>query len=83
MVALGFGLVWLGWSAGLWGYCLVRGYDVTLTQLVSPGYRIAWPPPLADNTVIIPSGLPSGGKSTTAASAGGAPSAGTPPPVVM
>lgn len=40
MVAIGVGLVWLGYTTGLYGYCLIRGYNVTLKQLVSP----TWPP---------------------------------------
>ena len=34
MPALAMGLGWLGYTLGLWGYCLVRGYNVTLLELV-------------------------------------------------
>lgn len=40
MVALAFGLVWLSYSLMLYGYILVRGYDVTPGQLLSS----TWPP---------------------------------------
>lgn len=33
MVAIGIGLVFLAYAVGMWGYCLVRGYDVTFTQV--------------------------------------------------
>jgi hypothetical protein len=40
MAAIGIGLVWAGYSAILYGYCLFRGYDVTPKQLLST----TWPP---------------------------------------
>jgi len=33
MVAIGMVLVWGGYAIGLWGYCLVNGYDVTFQSL--------------------------------------------------
>lgn len=39
MVALGVGTMWAGYSIALWGYCLVRGYDVPFTAL----FRSTWP----------------------------------------
>lgn len=41
MVALAIGVVWLSYYGGLYGYCLVRGYDVTPIELLSP----SWPGP--------------------------------------
>lgn len=40
MPALGVGLIFLGYTAALYGYCLFRGYDVTVKQLMSKD----WPP---------------------------------------
>lgn len=40
MAALGIGLIFIGYSSGLYGYCLFRGYDITPKQLFSS----AWPP---------------------------------------
>lgn len=40
MAAIGIGLVLVGYAAGLYGYCLFRGYDVTPKQLFSS----QWPP---------------------------------------
>ena len=40
MAALGIGLLWVGYAAGLYGYCLLRGYDITPKQLLST----SWPP---------------------------------------
>jgi hypothetical protein len=54
--AIGMGLGWLGYSLGLWGWSLLRGYNVTLGQLMSPThpYAGAWPPPLLPNTQTLP-----------------------------
>lgn len=47
MVAIGMALVWGGYTIGIWGYCLVQGYDVTFSSL----FRTSWvsstqaPPP--------------------------------------
>lgn len=40
MAGLGIALVWLGYSFGLYGYCLLKGYNVTPKQLFSAN----WPP---------------------------------------
>lgn len=40
MPVIGIALVWAAYTAGLWGYCLVRGYNITLPQLLSS----KWPP---------------------------------------
>jgi hypothetical protein len=39
MVALGLGTFWLGYAVSIYGYCLVRGYNVTFTDL----FHSAWP----------------------------------------
>jgi hypothetical protein len=57
--ALGMGISWFGWSLGLWGYCLIRGYNVKFTDLINPlhAYSGGWPPPLIDDpTVLLPQG---------------------------
>ncbi len=33
MIAIGMFLVWGGYAIGIWGYCLVNGYDVTFQSL--------------------------------------------------
>lgn len=45
MIAVGIGLVWLAYATGLYGYCLVRGYNITPKQLLSS----TWPPPATGN----------------------------------
>lgn len=51
MPAIGMGLLWGGYSLLLWGYCQVRGYDISLTDLVVPGrYTGKWPPPLIQDS---------------------------------
>lgn len=39
MVAVGMGLIWAGYAIGMWGYCLVRGYDVSFRDC----FRTYWP----------------------------------------
>lgn len=74
MLPVGMLLVWAGYSVSLWGWCLIRGYDVTLGQLMSPthpygaGKGQTWPPPLMSADVIFPG-------RNTGASAAPAPSA--------
>jgi hypothetical protein len=37
-----------GYTLTSWGYCLVKGYDITLREWVSPLHPYAWPPPGGD-----------------------------------
>ena len=46
MPAIGFGLLWLSYTVGLYGYCTWKGYDVTWSQLIRPSKALTkWPPP--------------------------------------
>ena len=58
MVAVAFALVWAGYSTSLWGWCLLRDYDLTFGQLVSPvhPYSGAWPPAKIPSGQIWPAG---------------------------
>jgi hypothetical protein len=58
MVAIALGVVWLGYAGTLYGYCLIRGYDISFMQLVNPArpYAGKWPPPPAGDTNVFPSG---------------------------
>ena len=38
-MAVALGICWAGYTLGIWGYCLVRGYDVPFTGLFSS----TWP----------------------------------------
>ena len=40
MAGIGIALVWVGYTYGLYGYCLIRGYNVSFKQLFSTN----WPP---------------------------------------
>lgn len=40
MAGIGIALLFVAYSAGLYGYCLLRGYNVTPKQLFST----VWPP---------------------------------------
>lgn len=39
MIAVGLAATWLGYTSCAWGYCLIRGYDVTFVQL----FKGTWP----------------------------------------
>jgi len=39
MIPVGVGIVFLAYTAGMWGYCLVRGLNVKFTQL----FAATWP----------------------------------------
>jgi hypothetical protein len=39
MVPIGMAIMWLSYTTGMWGYCLVRGYNVKFTQL----FGTTWP----------------------------------------
>ena len=58
MPAIGMGIGWLGYSLYLWGWCLLRGYDVPLGQLMSPinPYSGKWPPAQIPDTQLFPGG---------------------------
>lgn len=50
MVAIGVALAWAGYTVGLWGYCLVKSYDVTFTELFAntwPGAQVSQTGPAA------------------------------------
>lgn len=90
MLPVGMLLTWAGYSVGLWGWCLIRGYNVTLGQLMSPAHPYgsakgqAWPPPLMSPNQIFPGKNTgeSGPVATTApaATTGGRAAAGLPSP---
>ena len=77
MVGIGMLLGWAGYSLGLFGWTMIRGYDVTLGQLMSPlhpygsGTGQPWPPAPMPGTQIWPGG-------TAAPPAPGTAGAGTP-----
>jgi len=78
VLAVGMLVVWSGYSVGLWGWCLLRGYNVTLGQLMSPVHPYgsakgqAWPPPLISSGSIFPS--------SSSAAGAAPPSSSSPPP---
>ena len=59
MIALAFGFAWLGYSYGLYGWCLIKGYDVRLIDLMNPVNIYQWPqggPPQIPPTQVLPTG---------------------------
>jgi len=48
MVAVGFALVWAGYTVGIWGWLLVGGYDVSFADCFAmtwPGATVVAPTP--------------------------------------
>jgi hypothetical protein len=43
VVAIGMALMFAGYAVGIWGYCLVAGYDVPFARVFSG----TWAPPAA------------------------------------
>jgi hypothetical protein len=39
VTAIGFAVAWAGYAIGIWGYCLLRDYNVTLPGL----FKTTWP----------------------------------------
>lgn len=60
MIAVGMLMTWAGYSVSLWGWCLLRGYNVTLGQLMSPTHPYGsaknqpWPPGLIPDSQVFP-----------------------------
>jgi hypothetical protein len=62
MIAIGFGVAWLGYAVVSWGYCLVRDYNVTFGDLFKatwPGATSAGPGTVSSQVVPTPTGQPS------------------------
>jgi hypothetical protein len=48
--AIGFGILWSGYTLMFWGFCKVKGYDISLGEIVIPKkYTGKWPPKLIDD----------------------------------
>jgi hypothetical protein len=76
MIAVGMLMAWAGYTVTLYGYVLVRGYDIKLGDLASPFRNppFTWPksPVMLSPDVITPGSSPS-----TAAAAAAPPSSGS------
>jgi|HubBroStandDraft_2_1064218.scaffolds.fasta_scaffold98307_2 hypothetical protein len=68
MIAVGMGVAWFGYLNAIYGYCLLRGWDVTWRELATPVKPYEWPksgdPPITPASQVWPSAASS---STTAA----------------
>lgn len=71
MIVIGIALVFTGYTCGMWGYCLIKGYNISFSQLISPSgyYKGTWPPPLITDTSVL---LPTGASSSSSLTAAGA-----------
>lgn len=42
-MGLGFAIVWAGYAVSSWGYCLLKGYDITFLTWINPVSPYQWP----------------------------------------
>lgn len=72
MIALGFGVMWLGYLQGIYGWTLLKGYDIRWRDLANPIHPYQWPgknsPPLIPKGQVLPKS--SGTSATASASTG-------------
>lgn len=56
MLGLGFGALWAGYAVASWGYILLKGYNITFRQWVSPlnPYTGPWPPAKVPPGFVLP-----------------------------
>ncbi len=74
MVAIAFLINWLGYQQLYYGYCLLKGYDITWTSLANPVHPYQWPkdgkPPLIQPGNLLPGTVGSNANAAAAASTG-------------
>lgn len=68
MIPIGVGITFAAYTVGIWGYCLVRGYNVKFTQL----FATTWPGPHQTAAAAAPGAAPAPSRAT----AGPKPTAG-------
>jgi hypothetical protein len=68
MIAIGFAGVWAFYSVATWGWVLVKGYNITLREWLSPVHVYQWP---AGDPNFVPQGhlFPVSGTQSTAKTA--------------
>lgn len=78
MIAIVMLAAWSDYLVGLWGYCLLRGYDVTIAELANPLHPYAgkWPPPQIGPGRVFPAGGTSASSPSTSSSGKSSPSSG-------
>lgn len=73
MIIVGFLVVWFGYQQAVYGYVLLKGYDIRWRDLANPVHPYQWPrapqtPPLIPSTQILPGPVP---RTTTSSRRGG------------
>jgi hypothetical protein len=59
MIAIGIGIVWAGYGAIFWSYCLIKGYNISFTQTFFSTALPKWPPSQMSPDMIFPNGVDS------------------------
>ena len=83
MVVFGFGVIWWGYLEAIYGWSLLKGYDIRWRDLANPIHPYQWPP-LGQSIPTVPKGqiLPGGGTPSTTGQPSGQPPSGQRPPIV-
>lgn len=76
MVAFGFGVLWLGYLQAIYGFCLLKGYDIRWRDLANPVHPYQWPASGTAIPTVPPGQILPGGSSSSATIA----KTGTTPP---
>lgn len=66
MIIVGFIVVWIGYQQAVYGYVLLKGYDIRWRDLANPVHPYQWPrppqtPALIPSTQILPGPVPKAG----------------------
>jgi len=58
MIGITMLVAWMSYASAWWGYSLIKGYNLSLLEIIGPVnyYSGTWPPAEAGNSVIIPDG---------------------------
>lgn len=73
MIALGFGVMWLGYTQAMYGFTLLKGWDIRWRDLANPVHPYQWPasgsPPLIAKGQVLPKSTTGTGTAAQAATA--------------
>jgi hypothetical protein len=76
MIIFGFGIFWIGYQQTIYGWVLLKGWDIRWRDLANPIRPYQWPappnqPPTIPVTAILPTGASSPATAAAAKQGGG------------
>jgi hypothetical protein len=69
VIAIGIGIAWAGYAGIFWSYCLIKGYNVSFTQMFTTAIP-KWPPSQMTPDMIFPTGVDSSASGSSTDSSG-------------